>query len=240
MCTGAGAAGLTIRSLLEQRSAETPDALALLAPGRAAMSYARLAAQIGRAAAALEAAGIGRGDRVATVLSNGPEAAAAFLSIAAAASCAPLNPAYREAEFRFYLSDLAPKAIVVEQGASTPAVAVAESLGIAILRLRPCPEGPAGAFDFGHELHASVAARAAAPGPEDIALVLHTSGTTSRPKQVPLTHANLCHSAANIRRALELTGPVPERDAAVSHSRTGRGCARLFGEIGRASCRERV
>ena len=169
------------------------------------MTFSQLARQISRTVTALEAAGIGREDRVATVLSNGPEAASAFLAIASTTACAPLNPAYREAEFRFFLSDLAPKAVVIEEGASSPAIAVAESLGIPILRLRACPEGSAGEFDIQHELAASGVAMPAAPGPEDIALVLHTSGTTSRPKQVPLSNANLCHSAAHIQRTLELT-----------------------------------
>ena len=50
--------------------------------------------------------GIGRGDRVAIVLPNGPEMATAFLAVAAGATTAPLNPAYRADEFEFYLTDL--------------------------------------------------------------------------------------------------------------------------------------
>jgi len=193
---------LTVRGIIE---AQAPGAPALLAPGRAAMSYAGLLAQVDRTVAALNACGIGRRDRLATVLSNGPEMAAAFLSIAAGAVCAPLNPAYREAEFDFYLSDLEPKAMVVEQGASSPAIAAAEARGIPILYLCPLAEEPAGSFRLEHGLGPTRAVHAGPAEPEDVALVLHTSGTTSRPKQVPLTHANLCHSAGHIRRALELT-----------------------------------
>jgi amino acid adenylation domain-containing protein len=193
---------LTVRGIIE---AQAPCAPALLAPGRAAMSYAGLLAQVDRTVAALNACGIGRRDRVATVLSNGPEMAAAFLAISAGAVCAPLNPAYREAEFDFYLSDLEPKAMVVEQGASSPAIAAAAARGIPILYLCPLAEEPAGSFRLEHGLGPARAAHAGPAEPEDVALVLHTSGTTSRPKQVPLTHANLCHSAGHIRRALELT-----------------------------------
>src|SRR5512135_320792 len=101
---------MTVRGLVEAQATRTPEAPAVLAPGRSPMSYARLLAQIDATVAALNALGIGRGDRVATVLANGPEMATVFLGIAAGAVAAPLNPAYREAEFEFYLADLAPRA----------------------------------------------------------------------------------------------------------------------------------
>ncbi len=195
---------LTIRGLLQALAAQIPDAPALLAPGRAPLSYSRLFDQVDRTLTALRAGGIGRESRVATVLRNGPEAAAAFLAVAAGAACAPLNPAYREAEFDLYLSDLAPKAIIVEHGALSPAIAAAEARGIEILYLLPLEGEPAGSFVIEGPAQAAAAPLEAAEA-EDVALVLHTSGTTSRPKQVPLTNANLCHSARNIRRALELT-----------------------------------
>ena len=196
----AGDAG-AVRRLVEAWATQSPDAPALLAPGRAPLSYSRLLAQVDRTLAVLNAKGIGRGSRVACVLPNGPEMAAAFLSVAAGAVCAPLNPAYREAEFDFYLSDLEPKAMLVERGTASPAIAAAQARGIEILYLYPLESEPAGAFCI--EGPAEGPFEAAQAG--DVALVLHTSGTTSRPKQVPLTHANLCHSAGNIGRALELT-----------------------------------
>jgi amino acid adenylation domain-containing protein len=195
---------LTLLSLLQALAFQHPDAPALLAPGRAPMSYSRLLAHVEGTLGALTRRGIARGNRVATVLTNGPEAASAFLSIAAGAVCAPLNPSYREAEFDFYLSDLEPKAVIVEEGVVSPAIAVAESRGIEILRLRPLEAEPAGSFLLEGD-GAEPAHPIAGSEPEGVALILHTSGTTSRPKQVPLTNANLCHSARHIRRALELT-----------------------------------
>ena len=92
-----------------------------------------------------------RGHRVGTVLPNGPEAATSFLAIACAATAAPLNPAYRHDEFHFYLDDLKPKAVVVQEGFDTPARAVAAELGIPVIELRPATEGPAGLFGLGTE-----------------------------------------------------------------------------------------
>ena len=81
--------------------------------------------------------GIGRNDRVAMVLPNGPEMAASFIAIACGATTAPLNPAYRAEEFDFYLSDLNAKALVMLEGMESPALAVAEARDIPIVRLVP-------------------------------------------------------------------------------------------------------
>jgi acyl-CoA synthetase (AMP-forming)/AMP-acid ligase II len=130
--------------------------------------------------------------------------ASAFVAIACAATTAPLNPAYRQEEFEFYLSDLGAKALVVEQGSTSPAVSAARQLEIPLLEIEPGTA--AGEFRFAM---AAGAGRPAASGGfaagDDVALVLHTSGTTSRPKIVPLTHGNLCASARNIRETLALT-----------------------------------
>ncbi len=82
---------------------------------------------------------MGRNDRVAIVLDNGPEMAAAFLCVAAGSTAAPLNPVYRAEEFEFYLSDLKAKILVIEQGKSSPAVEVADKLGIPVVRLVATP-----------------------------------------------------------------------------------------------------
>jgi acyl-CoA synthetase (AMP-forming)/AMP-acid ligase II len=185
----------------------------LNAPGGVPLSYRALRALTATIASDLAAHGIGPNDRVAIVLDNGPEMAAAFLSIAGAATAAPLNPTYRAEEFEFYLTDLRAKLLVVARGKESPAIDVAEKLGVPIARLVAHPERGAGSFDLdfpsGSAMEAPRSARPARPArlatPDDIALVLHTSGTTSRPKIVPLSHRNICASAANIRRTLSLT-----------------------------------
>src|SRR5437762_2014775 len=91
-------------------SSMPPGAWAVGAPSRPAATSDQLLVQNDRTIASLNGFGIGRGDRLAIVLDNGPEMAAAFLSCASACTTAPLNPAYREDEFAFYLEDLKAKA----------------------------------------------------------------------------------------------------------------------------------
>ena len=207
-----------IPSLLSGQAAKHPDAAAILAPGREPLSYGALFSQVEATVVALNDYGIGRNDRVAVVLPNGPEMAAAFVGIASGATCAPLNPAYKADEFEFYLRDLEAKVLVTAQGSESPAVAVAEGNGIPVLRLCRDDGDPAGAFSlrgpgFDAQLRDADLDEAQLDDidpaefaePSDTALVLHTSGTTSRPKIVPLTHANVVASAANIAQTLRLT-----------------------------------
>jgi acyl-CoA synthetase (AMP-forming)/AMP-acid ligase II len=193
----------TIQDLLK---AGKDDATALSSPGGVPLTYRALRAHVADVVRALNAQGIGANDRVGIVLDNGPEMAAAFLGIGSAATAAPLNPSYRAEEFEFYLTDLNAKLLVVAQGKDSPAVGVAQKLGVPIARLVPTPEKGAGSFglDFsGASARSDAKPRAATP--DDIALVLHTSGTTSRPKIVPLAHKNIAASASNIRKTLSLT-----------------------------------
>ncbi len=195
---------MTVMGLLESGA---DDATALSSPGGVPLSYRSLRKLAAGTRAALNAQGIGRNGRVAIVLDNGPEMAAAFLCISTAATAAPLNPAYRAEEFEFYLSDLSAKLLVVAQGRTSAAVEVADKLGVPVARLIARPEQGAGSFAL--EFPPGLAAhQAGAPGPaapEDIALVLHTSGTTSRPKIVPLAQRNVCATAHNVRNSLALT-----------------------------------
>jgi len=172
-------------------------------PGRPWLTHAALRALAARTVADLNAMGIGRNDRVAMVLPNGPEMAAAFVAIACAATTAPLNPAYRAEEFDFYLSDLNAKALLIQHGMQSPARAVAAARNIPIIELIPA-ESAAGAFTLASTM-AGTPTHPGAAHPEDIALVLHTSGTTSRPKIVPLRHINITASAAHIGATLQLT-----------------------------------
>ncbi|MDZ7603838.1 MAG: acyl--CoA ligase [Hoeflea sp.] len=189
----------TLKSLLAHHEEDSP---AIGAPGRSWLTYGGLRALAIDVSAQLRAAGIGSADRVAIVLPNGPEMAAAFVCIAQAAITAPLNPAYRQEEFEFYLDDLKAKALVVPEDYDGPALAAAEKFGMTILRLSSPPDAPAGLFRLAGGSGAP--APASDPCPDDIALILHTSGTTSRPKIVPLLQSNVAASAQNIKTTLAL------------------------------------
>ena len=194
----------TVPELIASRAEIEPDSVAIGAPHRTPLTYLSLKHQIDSTVKALNACGVGREDRVAIVLPNGPELAVSFVSVVAGASCAPLNPAYRRDEFEFYLSDLDAKALLVLKDSDSPAAAVARDRGIAIIELEPRPAEPAGVFSIRAE-SGPATARGGFSRAEDIALVLHTSGTTSRPKIVPLTQSNVCASARSIARTLALT-----------------------------------
>jgi len=188
----------TLRRLLD---AGATSAAALIAPDRASLAYGALRAQADETVAALNRCGVGRGDRVAIVLPNGPDMASAFVAIGCAATTAPLNPAYRAEELDFYLGDLEARALVVAAGDDGPARQVANERGIAVYELHAGEE--AGRFT----LQGPEQAREVNGGPaqaDDVGLMLHTSGTTSRPKLVPLSNANLAASAEHIRATLAL------------------------------------
>lgn len=189
-------------------------AVALSAPGRSPLTHGALRTLIADTLARLNALGIGRNDRVAIVLDNGPEMAACFIACASGVTSAPLNPAYREDEFDFYLSDLRAKALIVARGSASPAVAVAERHGVRVLDL-VVPEGaPAGFFTLEPRVpgHDAPAAQGGLAEEGDVSMLLHTSGTTSRPKIVPLSQANLAASATHIRHTLQFT----ERDCGLN------------------------
>ena len=171
---------------------------AISAPSRPGITHGELRTQTAALGRQLRAAGIGPDDRLALVLPNGPAMAATFVGFAPWCATAPLNPASKPDEFAFYLEDLDARALVVADGGDSVAIEIARSRGIQVLRLRESAE--AGAVRL-----AGVGEAAAEPrGDDAIGLILHTSGTTSRPKMVPLSQANLAASARNIAGTLGL------------------------------------
>ncbi len=192
----------TLRGLLDTGA---DDATAMSAPGRAPLTYRALRALIDATLARLSEFGLSRNDRVAIVLDNGPESACCFVACACGVTSAPLNPAYRFEEFEFNLSDLRAKALIVERGSASHAIAAARKLGVFVIELVAERDAGAGSFTLASSDKKHESAPPADAIPDDIAMVLHTSGTTSRPKIVPLSQRNLCASAANIRATLHLT-----------------------------------
>jgi acyl-CoA synthetase (AMP-forming)/AMP-acid ligase II/thioesterase domain-containing protein len=196
-------ADVTVHGLITHWATKAPAAIAVTAARRTPMTYAGLSRHIETTIGTLNKMGVGRNDRVILVLPNGPDMAVAFLAVASAATCAPLNPYYRREEFDFFIRDLKPEALIVQSGMDSPAISIAKERGISLIRLSPVPTESAGVFTLsGEEKNDSFASGFAQPA--DVALVLHTSGTTSRPKMVPLSHTNICNSANNIVETLGL------------------------------------
>lgn len=193
----------TIYTLIQKHSRQSPQSPAIGAPARNWLTYGQLFNLVQRVIQRLNILGVARNDRVAIVLPNGPEMAAAFLAVAAGATSAPLNPAYSVQEFDFYLSDLNARALLVLAGSDSPARQAAQKLDIPIIELVPLLQDGAGSFDLeGQPIQ--LTGQGGIASPEDIALVLHTSGTTSRPKIVPLSQENICTSAGHICQTLSL------------------------------------
>jgi acyl-CoA synthetase (AMP-forming)/AMP-acid ligase II len=187
--------GMTGRNLLDALRGEA-GAQALVVPGGPAFTYAELRDSVEDAASRLAGLGIRRGDRVALAYPNGPEAIVLFLAAALAGTACPLNPAYKQDEFAFYLDDTNAELLLLPPGELPAARAAMGERG----RVLDAAFQP----DRRLEMDAPRAAYEP-PGPDDVALVLHTSGTTSRPKRVPLRHRNLLASAGNIVDWYQLT-----------------------------------
>ncbi len=190
----------TLRDLLA--FGNTPRPALVVPEGGPVVTYHSLRNQIEAMAATLQTLGLGRGDRVAMALPNGLEVITAFFGItAAAATAAPLNPAYTAEEFRFYLEDIEAKALIVPPDGGEQARAVAPA-GTLLLEVSLSPDGQ---VRFEVAGSSSLPRVQTDPTSDDVALFLHTSGTTSRPKGVPLSHANLLASAANVVATYALT-----------------------------------
>ena len=188
---------MTLLELLHRPPGETT---AVVLPERGIrITYDSLRRQVAAAADVFASAGIGNAARVAMALPNGLETIVCFLGASVAGTSAPLNPAYRHDEFVFFLEDTDAKLLVLPPAGADEARRAAAERGVPILAADVDPEGTVRFFP------ASTGRTAGPPQPDDVALILHTSGTTGRPKRVPLRHRNLAVSAENIAQTYQLT-----------------------------------
>ncbi|KAG7559373.1 AMP-binding enzyme C-terminal domain [Arabidopsis thaliana x Arabidopsis arenosa] len=197
----------TLTGLFNTIARKFPDRRAISVSGKFDLTHARLHDQIERAASSLVSViGIKPGDVVALTFPNNVEFVIMFLAvIRARATAAPLNVAYTTEEFEFYLSDSDSKLLLTSQEGSAPAQEAASKLNISHVT--------ATLLDAGSELALYVAGSESVVDSatelinhqDDPALFLHTSGTTSRPKGVPLTQLNLVSSIKNIKSVYKLT-----------------------------------
>jgi acyl-CoA synthetase (AMP-forming)/AMP-acid ligase II len=190
----------TPSTLLDLFAAAPADAVALVSPEHdLRITYGELRSQVEACAGALAEAGVRRGDRVGIALPNGIPNVVMFLAAATAATAAPLNPGYKEDEFRFYLEDTSARFLILPpEGAAAARAAAGTSVRVLTADL----DGKGRVRVSPHRGRAPVPP----PSVDDVALILHTSGSTGRPKRVPLTHANLSISAQNVAGTYQL-GP---------------------------------
>lgn len=179
-----------------------PNDIAIRSPERPPLTYAGLSDFVSNLGGRIRSQSIGRSDRVAIVLPNGPNMATAFLGAAHAAIAAPLNPAYTKDEFAFYMADISAKMLITHDVEGLAAQA-ANGLGIPVVIASSDEKSSSGVFSASLPEAENLPLSDANENNE--ALVLHTSGTTSRPKIVPLSHANIIASATNVAAALELS-----------------------------------
>ena len=188
---------MKIRDLLEQAD---PSHIAIRSETKT-LTYAGLSQLVAALGEALTGFGLREGDRIAMALPNGLEVISAFLAASTVGTAAPLNPAYTVDEFKFYLDDTRARALIVTAGTAKEARTAAVETHVAIIECETSDDG---------DVHFSMNERLSEPAEDnsaskDIALILHTSGTTSRPKRVPLAHANLLTSARNVANTYQLS-----------------------------------
>ncbi|MGZ5989674.1 MAG: AMP-binding protein, partial [Rhizomicrobium sp.] len=190
-CRSAGIASFAcLWDLLSHYGRNAPDRRAILAPGRLPMTYGAFWLQTRDVVRGLRSLGVGRTDRVAVVLPNGPEAAVAMVAVAAGAVCVPLNPGFTDDEYQRYFAELQ-LAVLLTHAHSNSASRAAHTLGIPVVEVVTRPHDGAGAFGVVSQVPQRAADDEFASGADD-AFMLLTSGSTSRPKTVPLTHASVC------------------------------------------------
>ena len=217
--TSATATPRTLLDLLEPIPAQQT---AVVVPERnIRITYRDLRGQVEALANQLAAVGVGRGDRVGIALANGLPTIVSFLAASVAGTAAPLNPGYKEDEFRFYLEDTGAGVLILPpQGAEEARCAAGDRVRILTVDMDSTGAVKLGSTDSPTARHRT----AAPPAIDDVALILHTSGSTGRPKRVPLTHANICASAsvATIRRSRSGKGDD------TSHFHTSAICGNHF------------
>ena len=183
---------VTFHAALAEHARRTPDRIVLIEPGGPIWTYRELAGAVRTMVGALRGANVEPGERVALIARNRAATFAAHLAITAANVAVPLNPAYRSNELEFYFDDLDVAAIVAYDAPA--ALQIAERRGLPVLDIATASPGRDDDTEVPQPAH-----------PDDLAIVLHTSGTTARPKIVPLTHLNVVAACSHIRLTLALT-----------------------------------
>ncbi|AVZ29732.1 acyl--CoA ligase [Nodularia spumigena] len=181
------------------------DHPALLTPDQLTLTYQQLRTIVADLVAQLHSFGLGKGDRIAIAMTNSSSMACIFLAASLCGTAAPLNPKYKQEEFAFYYEDLQAKALITLPG--TPEAAItAIHPDMLLIQAITNPDGTL-SLELSREIIQPQRETSTPdlPQADDVAIILHTSGTTSRPKRVPIRHRNLIASAQNIIGVYSLT-----------------------------------
>lgn len=208
---------ISLTSLLCKAAEEFPNQRAIAVSGKYELTHSQLQATVTACAARLRAAGVGHGDVVGLAFSNSIEFVVLFMAVMRARGvAAPLNAAYTAEEFEFYLADSKSKLLLLPAEGNTAAETAAAKIGLPVAKCRfsILSEGTGSiefvsespGFDLGLDKgEADIEAELSCDLHDDMALFLHTSGTTSRPKGVPLTQLNLATSTLHIKETYEFS-----------------------------------
>ena len=181
-----------------------PEAPALLAPNYPTLTYQQLQDNIANLVQQLHTFGLGQGDRLAIVMTNGAPMVITFLAAALCGTAAPLNPKYKQEEFSFYYEDIQAKALITLPDTVEMAIAAAPTI-MSVIVAQIQSDGTLIFNCVRPGVNNTMPSDAAVPNSDAVAMILHTSGTTSRPKRVPIRHRNLIASAQNIIGVYQLT-----------------------------------
>ena len=157
---------------------ESSDKIFLDAPNRIPLSFYEFHKQLEKIRNNFDKLSIQRSDPVAIVLPNGPDLGFLFIACSCFAISAPLNPNYSKNEFKFYLSDLKAKFLIVDPNLKTEASKAAFELGITIINFSF--EQNIGSLKLTKNNEKSLITTTS-KYENDTSLLLHTSGTTSKP-----------------------------------------------------------
>jgi acyl-CoA synthetase (AMP-forming)/AMP-acid ligase II len=178
---------------------------ALLTPDEPTLTYQQLRENVISLVSQLNSFGLSRGARIAMAMTNGSPMVMTFFAAAMCGTAAPLNPKYKQDEFAFYYQDLKAQALITLPGTPEAAIAAATPDMLLINAIKH-PDGRLKLELYrGNSPQPNINPNFSYPDSEDVAIILHTSGTTSRPKRVPIRHRNLITSAQNIINVYNLT-----------------------------------
>lgn len=175
---------------------------ALINPECGIITYQQLRENLTKLVYQLHSFGLKRGDRIAIAMTNSTTMSMTFLASTLCGTAAPLNPKYKQEEFSFYYQDTQAKALITLP--DTPAAAIAAATQDMMLIHAKVNNNGTLNFELVKPI-STATINTEPPTADDIAMILHTSGTTSRPKRVPIRHRNLIASAENIIGAYSLT-----------------------------------